>query len=206
MYFPKSQITTNLYTNGGEFILLTTKTNYIGYYYKTSTNKYYTGKNPDDKPNVELLENETTESNISDSSIEVLSSLNSNVDVTGINNLITYSTIKNVGSIKKIIPYYISVFPTNQDYQNEEFQRYFCKKTNEIIYIEINQEQYKQLVAKDPQIEFSLYEPFTVTWKLVGEKQEVARINKNTVELLMFRHKFTKFNLYLKEDYTKYYQ
>jgi hypothetical protein len=41
MYYPKSQIKPNLYTNGGEFILSTTKKEYKGYYYKISTGQIY---------------------------------------------------------------------------------------------------------------------------------------------------------------------
>jgi hypothetical protein len=41
---------------------------------------------------------------------------------------------------------------------------------------------------------------------LTGDKQTVARVNKNVVELTMIRQKLPKFNLYLKEDYTKYFQ
>ena len=50
MYFPKSQITTDLYTNGKEFIYINSNTEYIGFYFKTSNGKYYTGKNPNDSP------------------------------------------------------------------------------------------------------------------------------------------------------------
>ena len=42
MYFPKSQITPNLYTNGGEFVYALNNKPYIGYYFKTSTGKIYT--------------------------------------------------------------------------------------------------------------------------------------------------------------------
>jgi hypothetical protein len=55
MYYPKSQITPNLYTNGNEFVLSTTQEVYSGFYYKISTGKFYTGRNQDDKPNIELL-------------------------------------------------------------------------------------------------------------------------------------------------------
>jgi hypothetical protein len=54
MYYPKSQIQLNLYTNGGEFILSTTKEDYKGNYYKVSSGKLYSGKNPTDKPNILL--------------------------------------------------------------------------------------------------------------------------------------------------------
>ena len=55
MYFPKSQIKSNLYTNGGEYITSTTKTEYIGYYYETSSGQKYTGKTPQDGSNISLL-------------------------------------------------------------------------------------------------------------------------------------------------------
>ncbi len=43
MYFPKSQIKSNLYTNGGEYVLSTTKEDYKGYYYEVSTGQRFTG-------------------------------------------------------------------------------------------------------------------------------------------------------------------
>ena len=38
-YYPKSQVKTNLYTNGGELIVYSTKEEYKGYYFETSTGK-----------------------------------------------------------------------------------------------------------------------------------------------------------------------
>ena len=55
MYFPKSQIKSNLYTNGEEYILSTSKESYTGYYYTTSNGSSYTGRNPQDGPNILLL-------------------------------------------------------------------------------------------------------------------------------------------------------
>ena len=54
MYYPKSQITANLYTNGSEYIILSNGRDYIGYYFTTSDNKIFSGRNPNDKPNFEL--------------------------------------------------------------------------------------------------------------------------------------------------------
>ena len=58
-YYPKSQIIQNLYTTGGEYILSTTKENYIGYYYKTFLGQKYTGKNPQDGANIKLTQAKT---------------------------------------------------------------------------------------------------------------------------------------------------
>ena len=58
MYFPLSQITTNLYTSGGELKYADPSKNnefYTGNYFKTSNNKYFTGKTPQDVPTDELF-------------------------------------------------------------------------------------------------------------------------------------------------------
>ena len=55
MYFPKSQIKPNLYTNGGEYLLAPTKQDYKGYYYEVSSGQRFTGKTPQDGPNILLL-------------------------------------------------------------------------------------------------------------------------------------------------------
>ena len=49
MYYPASQIKTNIYTNGTELVIKSDNQKYIGYYYKTSDGKYFSGKTPDDK-------------------------------------------------------------------------------------------------------------------------------------------------------------
>ena len=204
MYYPKSQITPNLYTNGGEFIYATTKEAYSGYYFKISTGKYFTGKNQDDRPNVELLPLQTVQ-NIDTPIVQ-----NSQLNYTATTNIYEqineeYLNITLQSPSITIIPTYNPVLPTNQDYQNGEFRRFFCKKTNEIIYIEIDVTQYNKLVSKNPQILWQLYEPFNITWQLTGDEQQVAKVNRNMVELTSKNLKLPSFNLYIKEDYTKYY-
>ena len=56
MYFPKSQIKTNLYSNG-EYLYITTQESYIGPYYKTSSGKTFTGDSPNNPPNFEIILN-----------------------------------------------------------------------------------------------------------------------------------------------------
>ena len=201
MYYPLSQIKTNLYTNGGEYAILSSGQNYIGYYFKISTGKYYTGKTPQDLPNDELTFI-TTFSSVP----ETLTKTPLNIDVGEVKN-VPYIDLSNTNLNQvSYLPYYSPQLPTQQNYQNGVFRRYFCKKTNEIIYIEIDLNQYTNLVTKNPQILWQLYEPFNVSWQLTGDKQQTAQVNKNIVELTSFRLKLFSFNIYIKEDYTKYYQ
>jgi len=204
MYYPLSQIKTNLYTNGGEYSIIPSGQNYTGYYFKTSTGKYYTGKTPQDLPNDELVLITSLFSITSFS--ETLTKTPLSIDVEEVKN-VPYIDLSNTNLNQvSYLPYYSPQLPTQQNYQNGVFRRYFCKKTNEIIYIEIDLNQYSNLVTKNPQILWQLYEPFNISWQLTGDKQQTAQVNKNIVELTSFRLKLPSFNLYLKEDYTKYYQ
>jgi hypothetical protein len=218
MYYPKSQITPNLYTNGGEFILSDSKSEYNGYYFKISTGKYFTGRNQDDRPNIELIPVEAlSQDNINtpnpNVNVNVLSldstDFISNQYEVNTDDVFDYFNLKNINIYnppKTNTPYYNPVLPTNQDYKNGEFRRLFCKKTNEIQYTEINAVVYNQLISKSPQILWQLYEPFNLTWQLTGDKQQVGRVNFNTIELTSKKRKLPKLGEYLKFDYIKYYK
>ena len=216
MYYPKSQITPNLYTNGDEFVLSTNNSSYSGYYFKISTGKYFTGRNQDDRPNVELIpvtslsqdDNNTPNPNVNINvlSLDSTDFLSTQYEV-NTEEVFNYFALKNINIYnppKSIIPYYNPVLPSNQDYKNGEFRRFFCKKTNEIQYIEINIDIYNKLLLKDPQILWQLYEPFNITWKLTGTIQEVVRINYNIVQLASKTKNLPRFEEYLKLDYIKY--
>jgi hypothetical protein len=196
MYYPLSQITPNLYTNGDEFAYVSNNLPYTGYYFKTSTGKYYTGRTPSDAPNLEITFLTSQQTNTSD---------NVNNTVTVIDPIYYYLN-KSPNTNTVYLPTYFPTLPTPQDYQNGEFRRYFCKKTNELTYIEINNDTYTKLITKDPTIEYSLYFGFNISWTLTGDKQKVAQTNKNIVEIAMKRQQLYKFDEYLRQDYTKYYQ
>jgi hypothetical protein len=202
MYYPLSQITSNLYTNGGEYVYKSNQENYTGYYWKTSSGKIYTGKTPQDIPTSELISANSNPLNpvLQNSSIPVI--INQN-DFENTN----YINVKSIDTSQiALTPTYYPTLPTQQDYQIGEFRRYFCKKTNEIQYVEISKDQFDLLVAKDPQILWQLYFPFFIPWDITGNKEQVARVNKNIVDLTMKNLRLPRFNDYIKNDYTKYYR
>jgi hypothetical protein len=201
MYYPLSQITPNLNTNGGEFAYANTKQEYKGYYYKTSKGEYFTGRTPQDGPNESLIK----------------FSLDGGADVTIQNNIYSfintddfevnkYINLSKQSSIAASPPMYSPTFPTQQDYVNGEMRRYFCKKSNEIIYLEISKDTYTKLAKKDPQISYQLYRPFNLPWQLTGDKEQVYKTNRNVTELISTQGKFPMLAEYLKMDFTKYYK
>lgn len=207
MYYPKSQVKINLYSNNN-FAILATGELYTGPYWQNSSGRYYTGNTPQDLPSQEIIPSNSNPGNPSGNlNITDREPLLYNEFLTTSDNVVIYKNL--IGTpefIFNLIPYYSPLKPIEQDYQNGEFRRLFCKKTNEIQYIEIDQDQFDKLIAKDPQILWQLYEPFDLTWQLTGDKQQVGRVNFNTVELTSKRRKLPKLGDYLKFDYIKYYK
>jgi hypothetical protein len=194
MYFPESQITPNQYTNGGEFQIKSTGQDYKGYYFITSTGQRYTGRNQNDNPVLELT---SLVSNI----------INTNPNLPEVTTLTDYTYNNIIPSSTSIVfkPAYNPNIPTQQDYQIGEYRRYFCKKTNEIIYLEIDQNTFNKLATQSPDILWQYYLPFFLPWNLTGVKEQVATVNRNIVLLTMKNLPLPQFDAYLKFDFTKYY-
>jgi hypothetical protein len=203
-YFPKSKIKTNLYTNGGEYIYAKSRANYVGSYYETSNGKKYTGKNPQDLPN-ELLVPVSTFFNPEDvGSIDdnnIINYIFSNVEL-DIN--FSYPN-SNIVTTSRKLPTYNLTLPTDKDKTLGVFTRYFCKKNNELIYIEISKETFNLLRYQDIKIAWDLYSPLSILWQIKGDKEKTYTANKNNVTILEQRNKWYGFSKYFKEDYLKYY-
>jgi glycosyltransferase involved in cell wall biosynthesis len=155
-----------------------------------SKGEYFTGKTPQDLPSQTLIK------------IKVQQSSNSALTTVTLNS--TYSKLKS-NKDYTVIQYYPTQ-PTLQDYTVGEFVRYFCKKTNELKYIEIDKNAYTSLANKNGQYDYNLYIPFYIHWQLTGNKQDVYNVNQNIVNLTMQRQKLYQFDNYLKEDYLKFFK
>lgn len=216
-YYPKSQIKPNLYTDGTQYAT-PNGVPYTGFYFETSTGELFTGRTPQDLPNIRLVplfENqggqETT--NLQNQFYQVKGALDPSnpdpeIDPKYLDSVYIYNQYTALTGTPKssFLPYYLPNIPTDEDYSIGEFRRYFCKKTNEIKYIEINEDQYDMLVEQNPQILWQLYTPFYLNWEISGDKQKVAQTNKNIVELTSQRKKLPRLGDYLKNDYIKYYK
>lgn len=217
MYYPLSQIQTNLYTNGQEYIIKSNNQNYIGFYWRASNGKIFTGRTPQDPPNLELTAYTSNRSQetptIAPSFLEVALAydapyIGDDPNLYDENEILNYLNIKKISIVSPpilIMPTYSPTFPTSQDYQIGEMKRYFCKKVNEISYLEINKDTYEKLISKNSTIAFQYYQAFNIPWQLTGDKEQVFTVNRNIVALTMKQLKLPKFDLYLKGDYTKYY-
>lgn len=205
-YYPKSQIKPDLYTNGDEF---TTNSNqnespptYTGYYHALSNGKFFTGKTPQDGPSLQLFPIQTQAyAEAGNFAQENPSSITYNYFLDT-----TYSNIKNANLNQvRYLPKYNPTTPTSQDYTLGVFTRYFCKKNNENIYLEINEQTYKDLLSQNPLIAWDLYTPVLTLWYLTGNKDTVAKANKGLVNNTERTKKWYGFSQYFKGDFLKYY-
>jgi len=202
-YYPLSQVKINLYTDGSEFIKKSDKLPYIGFYWQTSSGKFYSGKTPNDSNTIEIIR-------ILFAPLD-LNAFPQNKDnkaqlTTILNSFEAEQYPKYSPELSRTQPLYILPTVTDQNYQQGYFTRYFCKKTNEFTYLEIDKDTYDKLKKKDPKILYQLYKPFELKWQLVGDKEMVYKINKNLVDIVIRDQQMYLFNKYLKENYTQFWK
>jgi len=222
MYYPKSQIKPNLFTNGEEYILSTTKEEYKGYYYETSTGQLYTGKNPT-YPQTILLEPivipdvpELTQNlpNNSDPIVVPLApSIQTSILPDGTTSSIEFpvnsglynSYPKRNEFENRLLPQFNPNPPTQQEQQNGQYPRYFCKRNNELKYIEINLNTFTLLSTHAPQIAWDLYTPVSVLWQIQGNKNTVYASNQSSISLIEKKLQWHGFSQYFQGNFLKYY-
>lgn len=179
MYIPKNKIQSNLTTAGGDYALSTTKTNYIGTYYKLANGRAFTGRYPGDGENIPLIKLVTA-------------------PLPG-----AYQpTLNTLFSSPSNIP---PLFPTHDDYKFGSFIRYFSKKRNEYLFKELTKNQYNELNSlKNPN--FSLFKPFYIKWMLTGNVTTVSDFNRYSILNAEEKEQVYGLNEFLKMNYTQYYQ
>jgi hypothetical protein len=164
-YYPKSQIKTDLFSNGGDFSRSDNGLPYVGSYWKTSDGSVFSGKTPNDKPSIPLLP------------------ISEPVEQTPLNTTTEWTVnypSKIVNKTPGQVPKQHLFTPTQEDLSLGQVSRYFTKKSNQKVYFEISKDTFKQLSTKSNQILFQLYTPITMIWRLEGNDDEVFEANLNT--------------------------
>ena len=212
-YYPKSQIITNLKTNGKELVLVSNEEEYKGDYHKLSTGKMYTGKTPEDGPNLELIPPPPTSpiSNYNSPSdpfeSEGISPLVAEQDKNFYRATLNKSYFNNDSNFTQRIPP-SSYYPvlTQEQINKGQFMRYFTKKTNEIKYIEIDKKTHDDLKNKNQNIAFDLYIPASLIWRIKGDKEEIFNSNRGTAIFKEQQLRWPGFSQFFKDKFTQFYQ
>lgn len=194
MYFPQSQYIGNLYTNGDKYVIATSGTPYTGYYFKTYSNELYTGKTPEDGPTQLLVEIQQP----------MLDDITPPAQPFYIYQSPT-STYNNKPPTVRYIPLPNMTLPTPDDYKQGVFTRFFCKKTNELKYIEIDQKTFNDLQSKSAVVAWDLYTPQSIHWYITGEMDKIYNLNKSIVYMVEVEEKWHGFSQYFKQNFAKYF-
>ena len=200
MYYPKSQVKTNLYTNGGEYALSDSNTPYKGYYYQTSTGEYFSGRTPNETPSFRLIK---IDSNIIPS---LLFSPLEGENFYSIEDGYSKSTRLSFNQKAPLPPKQSYPIVAENDYKLGEFQRYFVKKGNETKFIEISLEDYRKYVNQDRGVLFELYVPIQINWILTGDKEQVYKANQSIVTRTEREQNLPGFTQYFKGNFTQFYK
>jgi len=216
MYIPKNRILTNQFTNDNKLMVKSTQEYYRGYYYKQFNGKYFTGKTPNDPPNVELVPVQDTAITFKPDSLQSAiaygdyPTIFDSLDTPGYDEgmVVDYARLQGINldeSVRLLLPNQYYPTPTIDDYELGQFTRYFCVKVNQPVYLELNLETYEKLVKKDNAYLWQPYIPFKIQWTIVGDETEVEQTNKNIVLLQERDNKRRGLSQFLKNNFLKFY-
>ena len=206
MYYPKSQITTNLYTPGNELMIASSKLPYEGSYYKLSNGKKFMGEIPTGSPvelvEIEFLKNEASGDELTNT-VHVVNyedeSIIENYNYRDSVNLALYNNLKR-GDLNKnrSMPQPIS-FNERSGGGRNEVRRYFAKRNNQPLYIEISSETYKKFKFSNPNVAFDLYTVLSIPFNLGGD---AASINRKIIDNIEKDFNWVNFHHFFKGKFS----
>lgn len=195
-YYPSNRIVTNLYTNGGEYLVSSTLLPYQGFYYKLYNGTAFTGKTPNDGvPQLLILVSDSTPNPSQEYSVvSIVPRIQRSPE------LKKYLGASGASLENKFIPITYYPQPTKQDYELGEIQRYFAKKQNEFVFIETDKQTFDNLFSNNPAWLWQLYIPFSIPWEIAGEAQTAAEINKKITLLAEKDYKVLGFYQFIEQS------
>ena len=174
-YQPKSKY--NVKEAGpGEFIVKKTRKPYFGKYIETSGGRFYAGNDP------KRLLSEIVRP------VSLPNTFGKTKDIFKY-NILNKTTFGKLKKVKDIIP--TKNIPTEEDYENRRYTRFFLKKVNErFSYIEVDQATFKAVSFEEATVNYHLYETGKITWSLVGNVKTT-----NEAQIFLQREKFPDLNI-----------
>lgn len=190
MYYPKSKIITNLYTNGQELVYLLTEQPYEGAYHILSNGKICTGRNQDDGQPEGLKYVTLTLPDVGgDTSPQV-----------PVSNTL-YDYIRGKQQITPPKTELIEPKYTQPTVKYPILTRYFLRRTNNAIFTEVSLTDYTAIKSKDKKYNWGIYIPFELPWSTSGAY--IKETNERMVLLTEQRYKVYGFTQYI-TDYTEF--
>jgi hypothetical protein len=161
-YYPSSKIKTGKITNGTEFLI--DGKPYIGKYYQTYDNRYFSGENPIVGKNQELIRNPNYGSSVNFNFTNQSSTFKK--QFANQTNL-TVQTQQNINFKGEPTSYF--PIAIDSDYSAGNIIRYFTKKVNTPGYvIEISQIEFAAIENGTVPYDVSMWQTLQLFWKITG--------------------------------------
>lgn len=170
IYYTKAQVKEGLVTEGGEW-MFTDNVEYIGQYHTYTTGEVF------------------SEATFVDGKSRILIPY---VDVQNINQQneigidtaknFEYDNIKTLDVKKSIIPNPNQIQPNEKDVKRGWMERYFAKKVNDDIILELTKEDFDN-VGTENGLDSILWEKFTLRWRITGPIDEILQTNQQTIQI-----------------------
>jgi len=164
IYYPKSKVKENLYTDGKKYIL-ENGDEYIGYYHEYDDGQVY------------------TESKYSESRSKILLPYRQSGVLQSANAL--YESL--IGQENYEFPFYHNPTPTEEDYSNGFIERFFLRRKNsrsKSDIIEVTGKQYQSWETSDSGIPNFLYDGVKITWRISGKIKDIVQNEKYIKKIL----------------------
>tara|TARA_R110000782_G_scaffold267814_1_gene363596 strand:- start:42 stop:746 length:705 start_codon:yes stop_codon:yes gene_type:complete len=211
-YIPEHRFQGNLYTNGGEYSILSSGKEYQGFYYKVSTGKFFTGKTPYNNITQELIPFISIDTSNINTLINPPRTIGDIIEIDpikfpyfGYKSLELTSTYINIFQIDSNQSYLTPIpylpLPTPEDYTNGTFIRYILFNTVSKNYLEVNQDTYNNISSRNSSWDYFPYIAFTLPWRLSGTKEEIIQTNTKMIVVVSRDNNLPSLSSYLVDLY-----
>ena len=96
--------------------------------------------------------------------------------------------------------------PTPDNYKYNNFERYFIRRVNQPLFVEIESKLYSKFVEQSSEVPYTIYIWFKMPWLISGDKEHVRTSNNNIVLLREQNLQVYGLQEFLQEDYLQYYK
>ena len=178
MYIPSSKISKKTTKDNESFVYKKNKNPYKGPYIETTEGRYYAGHN-NNKVGPEIVKQQSTD--FDQRSRGKLFGVGRGIKTFNIIKKDIKEQIENTMSPSTSKP-----IPTNEDYKNGFFIRYFLKRINGEFYIEINKTTFNSISKMKPEYDYNLYEIGNIQWNITGP--DLQKRNASNIKMVEKKH------------------
>ena len=215
MYFPPSQVITNLSTDGSTYETANDGISYSGFFWELKGKARYTGKTPESRnPGDQRLLIKIIGGKETGGGLREVNYFESSIPDNIIQPHGSISQYQFINDIKeRRIPLAIKLELTEFQKKRRSIKRFFLKRNGSFEYMEVNGITFNS-IAEKREYAWDLYSYAQLRWEINGEEFNVEKRNKDRVfsierninKISIYNEPWTGFSQYFNQNYLQYYQ